>query len=493
MRGTDKLLQLVDGAPQLWRVARAALATGCPVIVALPRHAVARQAVLGDLPVQTVIVAGSDEGIAASIRAAAKAAGDGTAALILPADMPELTVADLHTILAAHYSAPKAILRGATRDQPGHPVLIPTDLVAELQDLRGDEGARGLLKAHPQRLRLVPLPDRHATLDLDTSEEWDAWAKHREGRRLAALRTEHPIPQDPLLAALHDPEDGVLAVVTDVIGASYRRPGTMMALFPDGRFAGELTNGCIEADVAIHAEKCRRSGEVMRLRYGAGSPFFDIRLPCGGALEVALFPRPDRATLAEIARRRARRDFFALRFDQAGRISLHASLATGWDGQDYVVDIVPDIAFTIFGEGPEAAVFTRLVGSADYPHRLVTPSPDTFEAVQRSGCCAVLQSGCDLPAASELDARTAVVTFFHEHDREITILKAALESPAFYVGAQGSNRVAARRREQLLAAGVGPQHVAKLHAPVGMIPSARDARTLAVSVLAEVIAMADQR
>ena len=60
----------------------------------------------------------------------------------------------------------------------------------------------------------------------------------------------HPTLRDPLQAALQRPETAVLAVITDVFGASYRLPGTMMTLFADGDFAGGLTNGCIEGDLA---------------------------------------------------------------------------------------------------------------------------------------------------------------------------------------------------------------------------------------------------
>lgn len=304
---------------------------------------------------------------------------------------------------------------------------------------------------------------------------------------------EHPAMRDPLQAAVSQPDQAVLVIITDVIGAAYRKPGTMMALFADGRSAGALTNGCIEGDLAVHAATCLRTGQVRRLRYGAGSPYFDIRLPCGGALEIALFPRPDPAVLADAIARRAGRDRVALRFHPDGRISLHDSQPTGWQGADYVVDMLPDVAFAIFGEGPEAAVFTRLVHSAGFRHRLVTPSQQTLDMVAASGCRAQLWDSTTPLALADVDARTAVVTFFHDHGRELPILRAALAGPAFYVGAQGSRQVAARRRDALAALGVAAADLTRLHGPIGLIPSARDARTLAISVLAEITALAEGR
>lgn len=501
MRGLDKLTYPVDGQPQLRRAALSALEAGCRVIVALPQDSAYRQQALEGLGIQAVIVPECAEGIAASIRAGARVAAEESSLMILPGDMPENDAADLQTLMAAHHNAPNAISRGSTLDRHGHPVLIPYDLVPDLQHLFGDEGARGLIRRHPKRLRLVPLPGHHATLDLDTPEDWAAWTT-RSKASLAAhdkplsettaflpVSNEHPAMSDPLQTSLRCPKETVLAVITCVIGASYRRLGTMMALFADGSSAGNLTNGCIEGDLSVHAGECLKTGRAKQLRYGAGSPFFDIQLPCGGGLDIALFPRPNRTVLAEISQRRAKRDFFALRFDQAGNLGVVNSEPTGWQGGTFIVDMPPMVRFAIFGEGPEAAVLTRLVHAAGYPHNLITPSPATFEMVQTSGCTTEVYTGRDIATRFLIDRRTAIVTFFHDHDRELPILQAALESAAFYVGALGSRRVAQERRGQLLARGLDVGLLNKLHAPIGLIPSAHDPQTLAVSVLAEIIKM----
>ena len=80
-----------------------------------------------------------------------------------------------------------------------------------------------------------------------------------------------------------------------------------------------------------------------------------------------------------------------------------------------------------------------------------------------------------------------VLSFFHDHELEPPILAPALQSPVFYVGAQGSQRSAEERRRELLNMGVPETNIARLRGPIGLVPSARDARTLAVSVLAEVL------
>ncbi len=95
-------------------------------------------------------------------------------------------------------------------------------------------------------------------------------------------------------------DDGVLAVITETEGPSYRNVGTMMAFRPDGSRIGSLSSGCIEDDIADHARTALATGKSKALRYGIGSPFFDLKLPCGGGLSVLLIPNPDKAVLGQV-------------------------------------------------------------------------------------------------------------------------------------------------------------------------------------------------
>jgi molybdenum cofactor cytidylyltransferase len=174
MRGGDKLLELVAGEALLRRQVRQALAVCGDVVVCLRADDAARIAVLAGFSLRIVTVVEAAEGMAASIRAGALGAAG--AVMVLPADMPEIAEDDLRSLIAAFEQDPKAIWRGASAEgEAGHPVIFPADLTPALQDLRGDAGARALLKAHAGRVRLCPLPARHALTDLDTPEDWAAW------------------------------------------------------------------------------------------------------------------------------------------------------------------------------------------------------------------------------------------------------------------------------------------------------------------------------
>ena len=177
MRGTDKLLELVNGQPLLRRQAAIALSQTPNVVVTLRDPDPTRRAALHGLPVTILSVKDATTGMSASFRAAA--AITQTALMILPADMPDLTTADLALLIAAFDQTPDQILRGSAGDTPGHPVILPISLIPELTILTGDGGARSLLARHKDKIRLIALPDHHALTDLDTPEDWACWRADR--------------------------------------------------------------------------------------------------------------------------------------------------------------------------------------------------------------------------------------------------------------------------------------------------------------------------
>jgi molybdenum cofactor cytidylyltransferase len=183
MRGADKLLEPVDGAPMLRRAAQAALASRADAtLVVLPAGGDARRAALDGLPATLVENRSAAEGMAASIRAALAAAPAETDALIVMlADMPEVGAAHLDALIAAFDPAEgRAICRAATEDgRPGHPVLFGRRFFEALARLEGDRGARDLLEAHADMVETIPTPGAGAVVDLDTPEAWAAW---RAGR-----------------------------------------------------------------------------------------------------------------------------------------------------------------------------------------------------------------------------------------------------------------------------------------------------------------------
>lgn len=284
-------------------------------------------------------------------------------------------------------------------------------------------------------------------------------------------------------------EGGVLAFITGVDGPSYRPVGAVMGIDREGALYGSLSSGCIEHDIAFHAKESRKSGRTKMLRYGVGSPFFDIQLPCGGGLDILLVPAGGQEeVLRNVFQNRQTRKCIALGIcPQTGRLWTEQYRTTGWDGEYFYVGFQPDLQFAVFGKGPEAYSFASLVKSVGYSHTLFSPDSETINIGATLGCSVEQYVSPKLPTSMNIDPWTAVTLFFHDHEMEPPILTAALNGPAVYIGAQGSARTAANRKRALVEAGVSTQAVKRLFGPIGLVPSTRDARTLAVSVLAEIL------
>ncbi|MDP3339254.1 XdhC family protein [Frigidibacter sp.] len=298
---------------------------------------------------------------------------------------------------------------------------------------------------------------------------------------------------DPWDSALTWGAGTVLAVLTATEGPAYRSAGAAMAIHPDGRFAGAITSGCIEADLILRAAEVRETGQVQDLRYGQGSPFFDLRLPCGGAAQIRLFPLQDTDILDDLAQARARRRPASLLVSAEGRLAIEGWQPTRLQGAALRIGFLPPLRFLVFGTGAEAAAFTGIVRGMGYEHILLSPEDLSLGVVRAAGS-PVMQIDPGLPAAPlHADADTAAILFFHDHDLEPAILQHLLQTPAFYVGAQGSRAAQAVRLSRLREMGVPEDQLGRIHGPVGLIPSSREPNALAVSVLAEIIDLHVQR
>lgn len=189
MGGVDKLGLRVGGEAALTRALRQASATGANVWVTLPESgafAASRALLAAGLGARALPIPADQaaEGMAASLRAgvAAAAASGALGLMIYLPDMPEIEGADLQRLISLFTANPERIVRATAKGsdgayQFGHPVILPKRLFDALASLRGDRGARDLIR--DADVLPCPLPGQRALLDLDRPEEWRAWAKER--------------------------------------------------------------------------------------------------------------------------------------------------------------------------------------------------------------------------------------------------------------------------------------------------------------------------
>lgn len=174
--GGDKLVAPLDGEPLVAHAVRALRDSGaCEAIAAAVRDTDDPVALaLGARDVRCVVARGADEGMSASVRTlAALAASEGFDALLVAlGDQPHIEHGVVARVVARWRSAtPRPLIVAPTyRGTRGHPVLFAAPLFAELQAVRGDAGARGVIRAHAGQSSLVPV-DVDPPRDVDTQDD----------------------------------------------------------------------------------------------------------------------------------------------------------------------------------------------------------------------------------------------------------------------------------------------------------------------------------
>ena len=275
-----------------------------------------------------------------------------------------------------------------------------------------------------------------------------------------------------------------LATVVQLEGSAPRPVGTQM-LFEDAKALGYFSGGCLEADVARHAAAVVRSGEPALLVYGRGSPWIDIRLTCGGRMEIFVERvAPDDDAVGQLLQAMAeRRPVTLLSNGRERRVVDGADPAPAWQASDerLVLPYAPVPRLLVAGGDPTALAIATLAEQAGWEAAVLRPDyvPGDGTLTSISGLDACLER------IRRTDPWTAIVVATHEADVDHEMLSAALPSPAFYVGVLGARTRLPVRIGRLEQGGVD---TARLHAPVGIAPTGKAPWEVAVSVVGEIMA-----
>lgn len=300
-------------------------------------------------------------------------------------------------------------------------------------------------------------------------------------------------PSDILRFALDRSDEGlatVLVTLTGIHGTSPRALGAQMAVAADGRYAGSFSGGCIEAAVVAEAIGTLADGRAKLVRFGAGSPYLDIRLPCGGGIDLLFNAHPDRSAIAHALSRLDRRASAALHLSMDGVQPADATgevSPIGWKQDRFLLRLAPSLRIVAIGQGEELTALARLAHAFGADVHALSPDRERLDDLARQGIDTTeLATRTALPPTLS-DPWTAILFLFHDRDWEEHLLPAALELPGFYFGAVGSQRTQEIRLEALRAAGIPDQLRQLLRTSVGLIPATRDPATLALSALSQIV------
>jgi xanthine dehydrogenase accessory factor len=327
-----------------------------------------------------------------------------------------------------------------------------------------------------------------------------------------------------------------LATVVAVTRSAPRSPGAAMAVGPDDEVVGSVSGGCVEGAVLELARQAVSDGRARLETFGySDEDAFAVGLTCGGEITVLVRPvTPDLdpalgAIAACVAAGRPvtaatvidgpapRGATLAVRPDETlgtlGAAGLDAAVAADARGE-LAVGATGVRHYGPHGERREDAVGVFMQSFAPPPRMLVFGAIDYAAAVARIGdflgyrvtvCDARpvfatprrfppgVEVVADWPhrylAGTRTDERTVICVLTHDPKFDVPLLQEALRRPAAYIGAMGSRRTHAERRERLAAAGLGEAELARLRSPVGLDLGARTPEEVAVSVAAEIVAL----
>lgn len=312
------------------------------------------------------------------------------------------------------------------------------------------------------------------------------------------------------------------AVVTGVWGSAPRQPGSSMLATADGAIAGSVSGGCVETATAMEIAAAIARGSPRLVKFGVSDErAWEVGLACGGTIEVFVEPsvRPE---VLEAARGPGG-EVVATVTDGP---SLGSSLRIFDDGRtsgDLPADAVRDAALAALArEASVTATVETAAGPASvflevYPRRPrlvifggVHVATSLIPLARALGYYTIVADGRSafldrerFPDADELilgwpeeafakiglDRSCYVCVLSHDPKFDEPALLAALQSPARYVGALGSKKTQAARRDWLRSQGVGEETLARLRGPIGLDLGGRHPAETALAILAEMTAV----
>jgi xanthine dehydrogenase accessory factor len=306
------------------------------------------------------------------------------------------------------------------------------------------------------------------SIDLQVLKSADAWL--REGHR------------------------AVLGTVVRTWGSSPRPVGSLVVLRDDGLVVGSVSGGCIEDDlIARYSGQHAAVSVPQRLKYGAtADEAFRFGLPCGGTMELVIEPLSPASRIGELLARlaaghRTRRTLDLV----SGEVALadgHCDDVLRCDERRLLTAHGPRWRMLLIGAGQLAHYVAQLAVSCDYQVLVCDPRSEYADVWSVPGTALLRTMPDDTVLEMHPDPHTAVVALTHDPKLDDLALMEALKSDAFYVGAIGSKRTQAQRRERLMEFGVTDEQLKRLHGPVGLKNGARTPPEMAASIITEITA-----
>jgi xanthine dehydrogenase accessory factor len=287
----------------------------------------------------------------------------------------------------------------------------------------------------------------------------------------------------------------VMGTIVRTWGSAPRPVGSLVVIRDDGLVVGSVSGGCIEDDLVDRVRAGTLARErPQRVTYGVtAEEAFRFGLPCGGTIELVLEPLAAHSRIGELLERVQRGQQTIRTLDlKTGAVTLEDGRGTDLlsvDDERLVSVHGPRWRLLIIGAGQLTHFVAQMALALDYQVTICDPREEYADGWLVPGTTLVRTMPDDTVVEFRPDANTAIIALTHDPKLDDLALMEALKSPAFYIGAIGSQKNQANRRERLLEFGVTEEELKRLHGPIGLKNGARTPAEIAVSILAEMTAV----
>ncbi len=285
-------------------------------------------------------------------------------------------------------------------------------------------------------------------------------------------------------------------------GSSPRPSGSLWAWADELGMAGSLSGGCVEEDLLARL----RSGVIrpvsQRLRFGAVEEERQrYRLPCGGVLDVLLEPlgAEDLTHMQHMLGLLQRRQSFVRTVSGAGYqlTDVHSDdhILCHEPPSDSETDPIgtvrrifkPQWQLLLIGAGDVARQLAQLALPAGFAVTLCDHRDDFLQGFNVPNVDIAYTMPDQLVKQQFSDKHSAIVALAHDPRLDDMALLDAFETQAYYIGAMGSQRTSALRRERLQELGISSAQLQRLHAPIGLDIGSKTPYDIAISILAHLL------
>lgn len=288
-----------------------------------------------------------------------------------------------------------------------------------------------------------------------------------------------------------------LCTVLKTFGSSPREPGAMLVACTTGEYLGSLSGGCVEEDFIARLHNGEFDKPAQRIRYSGDDSSANIRLPCGGSLDVLverLEPTTENLTHLEVAhatllgRQSLTR---CVKLDGSGKRFNPSTLtepAVAFDATSVNIRIGPALRLIIAGISSISTPCALFAQSLGFEVIVCDPRDEARKnfSVPNVEVQAVLPSV--FIASGGCHGNTAVVALTHDPRIDDLAVIEAVRTEAFYIGVMGSQQTSQQRAERLLrSGGLTETQIARITMPIGLNLGSKTPAEIALAVMADIV------